>query len=101
MQKPKMIVPESTSFIRGKFRNDSSMVEKLPDELKRRILTYLKEPEPGTVGDMPMIDPVTGVKYDSTNILREKDGFAWSSAAIYMLEKYDIRLSDDFLRLFE
>lgn len=98
---PKMIFPESTSFRLGEFKNDNSMVEKLPPALKKRILDYLKEPEPGLIGDMPMIDPVTGIRYDSTNIIREKDGFGWSSAAIYMLENYDIRLSDEFLKLFE
>lgn len=98
---PKMIVPENMSFRPGEFKNDSSMVEKLPAELKKRILIYLKEPEAGMIGDMPMIDPVTREKYDSTNIIREKDGFGWSSAAIYMLEHYDIRLSKEFLKLFE
>ena len=99
--KLKGIVAKNVSFRRGEFRNDSSMVQKLPEELKRRVLQYLKEPPPGLVGDMPMIDPVTGKKYDSTNIIRDRDGFEWSSAAIYMLEHYDVKLSEEFLRLCE
>ena len=98
---PKDIIPENISYRPGEFKADSSMVKKLPSELKQRILSYLRAPEPGMVGDMPMIDPVTGKKYDSTNILREKDGFEWSSADIYMLEHYDVRLSEDFLKLFQ
>lgn len=100
-QRPKSIIPKGTSFRQGEFKNDSSMVKKLPAGLKNRILTYLKTPTPIMIGDMPMIDPVTGRKYDSTNILREKDGFGWSSGAIYMLEHYDIKLSDDFLDYFK
>ena len=97
----KDVVAEGVSFRQGEFKLDKSMVEKLPSELKSRILDYLKEPPPGLIGDCPLVDPVTGVKYESTNIIREKDGFGWSSAAIYMLEHYDVRLSEDFLKLFE
>ena len=100
-QMPKMIVPDGVSFRPGEFKNNNSMVEKLPSDLKKRVLAYLKEPPPGLIGDCPLVDPVTGVKYDSTNIIREKDGFGWSSAAIYMLEHYNVRLSEEFLKLFE
>ena len=97
----KDIVEGNVSFRQGEFKNDQSMVKKLPEELKRRILDYLKEPPPGLIGDMPLIDPVTGKRYTSTNIIRSKDGFEWSSSAIYMLEHYDVKLSDGFLELFD
>ena len=98
---PKDITSENVSFRKGEFRNDSSMVEKLPPELKQRILAYLKAQPPGTLCGKPMRDPITGKCYGMTNALREKNGFEWSTPEIYMFEHYDIRLSDEFLRLFE
>ena len=97
----KDVVPAWVSFEADEFKNDQTMVKKLPDGLKHKILSYLNEPEPDTVADMPLIDPVTGKVYDRTNILRVKDGFEWSTAEIYMFENYDVILSDDFLRLFD
>ena len=99
-KKLKAVVRPEISFRRGEFKNDQTMTQKLPAELKRRILDYLKSAEPGIMGDMPLIDPVTGVVYERTNVLREKDGFEWSTAEIYMIEHYDVALTNDFLRLF-
>ena len=96
----KDVVAAWVSFEADEFKNDKTMIKKLPAELKHKILRYLKEPEPDTVADMPLIDPVTGKTYDRTNILRVKDGFEWSTAEIYMFEHYDVILSDDFLRMF-
>ena len=97
----KNVVYSGISFRQGEFKNDGSMVRKLPDELKNQILNYLKAPEPALIGDVRLIDPVTGNCYNRTNIIRQKDGFEWSSAVIYMLEHYDIRLSDEFLKMFK
>ncbi len=96
----KDVVANWVSFEADEFKNDKTMVKKLPDDLKQRILRYLKEPEPDTVADMPLVDPVTGKLYNRTNILRVKDGFEWSTAEIYMFEHYDVILSDEFMRLF-
>lgn len=96
----KSIVPETTSFRQGEFKNDSTMIKKLPPAIKKKVLDYLKEPEPTWVSGKRMTDPITGEFYSHENLIREKDGFSWSSAAIYMLEKYDIRLSEEFLSLF-
>jgi len=94
------IKAKGVSFRPGEFKNDDTMVEKLPPELKSRILEYLKKPEPGLIGMVTLKDPVTGKCYSHESIIREKDGFEWSSATIYMFEKYDIRLSEEFLRMF-
>lgn len=92
---------KGVSFKPGEFKNDDSMVQKLAPELKARILEYLNKPEPGTIGMVKLVDPITGECYSHECILREKDGFEWASSTIYMLDKYDIRLSDAFLKLFE
>lgn len=95
------IIPNGTTYRQGEFVNNGPMVQKLRPELKQRILKYLNAPAPGMVGDVKLIDPVTGKVYGHTSILRENDGFIWSTSDIYMLEHYDIKLSDDFLRLFD
>lgn len=95
----KDIMPDWVSFRIGEFSNEI-MVDKLPSELKDRILDYLKTPQPTTVADMPLIDPVTGKLYTRTNVLREKDGFEWSTAEIYMFEHYNVILTDEFMQLF-
>lgn len=91
---------EEVSFSQGEFKNDDTMVQKLNPKLKKRILEYLKEPDPGTIGMVVLKDPITGKCYSHESIIREKDGFEWSSATIYMFEKYDIRLSKEFLKMF-
>lgn len=95
----KDIMPDWVSFRIEEFSKEK-MENKLPSELKNRILDYLKAPQPTTVADMPLIDPVTGKLYTRTNVLREKDGFEWSTAEIYMFEHYNVVLTDEFMRLF-
>ena len=95
----KDIMPDWVSFRIGEFSTEM-MKDKLPSELKNRILDYLNTPQPTTVADMPLIDPVTGKLYTRTNVLREKDGFEWSTAEIYMFEHYNVILTDEFMRLF-
>lgn len=95
------IIANGISFRPGEFRNDGTMVQKLNPELKARILEYLNKPEPGMIGMVCLTDPVTGKCYSHENILRQKDGFQWNSSTIYMFEKYNVRLSEAFLRLFE
>ncbi len=97
----KRVLHPDVTLRQGEFRNDSSMTRKLPEHLKRRILAYLEAPEIGPIGDVRMVDPVTGKCYSHTSLIREKDGFSWSSAVIYMLKHYDVKLSDEFIALFE
>ena len=51
----KDVVAAGVSFEADEFKNDKTMIKKLPAELKHKILRYLKEPEPDTVADMPLI----------------------------------------------
>lgn len=95
------IFHETVSIRKGEFRDNSSMIEKLPKQLKERILKYLKEPPPGLVGDVVLRDPVSGVVFDTTSVIRERDGYEWSTYEIHMLEHHDARLSEEFLRLFQ
>ena len=76
-------------------------VEQLPVDLKRRILRYLKSGELGIVGDCAVKDPFTGEIFTRTSAQRVKDGFEWWTIDIYLFEKYDISLSNDFMKLFQ
>ena len=64
---------------------------------KSDIIDYLKKPEPGLIGDCSLLDPVTGVCYSHENIIRQADGFQWSSGLIYAFEKYNVMLTDEFM----
>lgn len=97
----KNITIAGMSYRLNEFKNDESMTEKLPSEMKSRILSYLTSAPVGLVGDVRLTDPVTGKSYTHTSVCRNKDGFEWSSADIYMFEHYDVKLSEDFLQLFK
>ena len=46
-------------------------------------------------------DPITGIICNFNNNIRyECNGFMWNPAHIYLLEKYDLRLTKEFLALF-
>ena len=100
MKSTKSIISEDVSLKIGQFKPNSYMTDRLPADLKERVLDYLTSVPDVLIGDCPMRDPVTGKIYERTNVIREKDGFVWSTHTIYMLERYDVKLSDEFLRLF-
>ncbi|MBO4903039.1 MAG: hypothetical protein J5518_09625 [Lachnospiraceae bacterium] len=97
----KGILREGCSIKPDKFKNDGSMSGRVNDQLKKKIIQYLQTPKPGTVGMMPMIDPVTKEVYSRENIIRDSDGYQWSSGVTYMFDKYDILLSDEFMSFME
>lgn len=93
----KNVLDSACSIKPESYKADGSMTQRIEPGLKEKILKFLNAPEAGVIGSMPMIDPVTGEIYSRENVIRESDGFAWSSGAIYMFDKYDIKLSDDFI----
>ena len=94
------VLDSGITFRKGEYCQDT-MTEKLPGELKKRILAYMKTGVPELMSGMPLYDPVTGENYTWTNTVWTKDGYWWSTAIIYMFEHYDVRLSADFLRFFQ
>ncbi len=96
----KSIISEVVSLKSGQFKPDSYMTDRLPADLKERVLDYLTSTPDVLIGDCPLRDPMTGERYETTNIIREKDGFVWSTHTIYMLKNYDVKLSEEFLGLF-
>ena len=96
----KSIISEVVSLEKGRFLPNSYMTDRLPAELKERIIDYLTSVSDVMIGDCTLRDPITGERYETTNIIREKDGFMWSTHTIYLLEHYNVKLSDDFLRIF-
>jgi len=96
----KRIISDAVSLKVGEFKQNGVMTDKLPAALKSRIMDYLQGPPLGIIGDVALVDPVTGVCYDHTSVIREKDGFTWNTHTIYMLKHYDVRLAEEFLNLF-
>ncbi len=80
---------------------DSSSQSILPVPLKKRVLDYLKNGDRDVMADMALKDPFTGDVYERTYVSYSKDGFGWGTNSIYLLEKYDIKLADGFLKLFD
>ena len=81
----------------GLFKPNSEMTMRLPAEKKTRVLAYLLGVPDACIADCQLFDPVTGERYETTNIVREKDGFTWSTHVIYMFERYDVKLAQEFL----
>ena len=94
------ILNENCSIKPELYKNDGSMTRKVSTDIKKKILDFLYAPEPGLIGDMQLIDPITRECYSNENEIRESDGFRWNTAIIYMFEKYDIMLSDKFMNRF-
>lgn len=73
------------------------------DELKnkKKILDYLKNiVQPTWVSPIILVDPFTNESYSDYQAIYEKDGFTWDKKTVYMFEKYNIKLSDEFLKRF-
>lgn len=94
----KDITPETTSYLPGEFTNEYPMVQKLPPQVKAKVLKYLKEGEPVLAASTKLKDPITGKIFAFESIVREKDGYSWATGDIYMLEHYDIKLRNEFLQ---
>ena len=72
-----------------------------PIKNKEKILNYLRErTEPGVIEAFYCKDPITGKVISDGSAVYEADGFIWSTGTIHVFEKYDARLSDEFLELF-
>lgn len=72
-----------------------------PIKNKKEVLSYLKErTKPGVIGAFYCKDPITGKIVSDGSAVYEADGFIWSTGTIHVFEKYDARLSEDFLKMF-
>ncbi len=82
------------------FSNSPDEVKKLSQSEKDRIIEYLNGGFVYLAGDSSLNDPVSGDLFEKTSAWMSDDDeeYEWSNAEIYMFEKYDMKLRDDFVR---
>lgn len=71
-----------------------------PEPLKDKgnilcILNHYRNPE--IVGFLPAKDPIDGDIIGTARIVYEEFGLTWTNSDIYLFEKYDLKLNDEFL----
>lgn len=79
----------------------NAVVSLKPTRNRNKILRFFKSAEPGAVGFFALKDPVTKKAYSTGNICYEKDGYRWTNAVVYLFEKYNIKLNEDFIKKFD
>lgn len=77
------------------------VVSPVPTRNRGKILRFFKTAEIGPIGMNSLKDPVTGKVYAMSNACYERDGYRWGSAIPYLFEKYNIRLNEGFVAMFD
>ena len=95
----KNIISKGVSLLPDKF-DLSTMTTQKPLANKAQILKYLKSVEPFTATTYPYEDPVDGTILTYENASFADKGFIWSNVAVMLFEKYDVKLNDDFIKMF-
>lgn len=76
----------------------SSFHEKLPDEVKAKVLAYLRSGTEWSACPGIFTDDVTGERLP-IQWLNYTDGhYSWNSKTIYQFYHYDMKLPDDFIK---
>ena len=71
-----------------------------PVRNRKKILEFLKSAEEGTIGFVALKDPITKKAYSTGLVCYEKEGYSWNNGVVYLFEKYNIKLNDEFLKHF-
>ena len=67
------------------------------EEEKNELVQFLRKGELCGVGDF-VNDCVTGAKTSLEDVAYRKDGYLWTTAELYHIEKYNAAVTDDFLQ---
>lgn len=94
----RIILAKGTGPFRDKYlSNPKGITEILPNKVKQNILAYLKtQVTPYLIGAFYVKDPLTNKVIADGNSIYENNGYTWSTEMIYLFEKYDIKLDEDF-----
>lgn len=69
---------------------------------KSEVLSYLKTvTEPTMIAPKILRDAITNETYSLGHSIYEYNGFIWNTMIIYYFEKYNLKLSNDFLKMFD
>ena len=93
------IFKKGISLMPGKF-DLTTMTTPKPIKNKAKVLEYLKSVEAFQATTYTFKDPVDGSVLTNENVAFSDKGFIWSNVAIMLFEKYNVKLNDDFLKMF-
>ena len=94
----RIILAKGTGPFKDKYLSDpKGITEVLPKKVKQNILEYLKtQVTPYLIGAFYVKDPLTDRVIAEGNSIYENNGYTWSTEMIYLFEKYNIKLDDEF-----
>ncbi len=68
------------------------------DNVKNALLLFMKSFEWCAFTSAPVIDRITGEKVFDADNARSDGKYQWYESDIYHLEKYNLKLNDDFIQ---
>lgn len=79
--------------------NSSTDKQIMPETAKNKILNFMKNGRLFMTGDTALKDPVTGEIFSRTaaHFKDIDDEYSWTSAEVYIFEKYDMKLCPGFI----
>ena len=81
-----------------KYPSIRSLMSDTPHPMKSKIIHYLSSAKVVAAAAGPMKDVLTG-EYTGKELLVQSDGkYRWRSDTQYYVDKYNMRLPDDFIR---
>ena len=82
--------------------NLSRFVSNVPVKNRDKILSFLKQQDDNSIlSPRTFIDPITNKIAVCPIESHEINGFVWSNITTYLFEKYNIKLNDDFVKMFD
>lgn len=79
------------------FPSVSDFISNEEMENKTVILDYLRKGKVTAASPARIVDVISGERIDVSLKMLEDDEYAWRSDLVYYFEKYNLKLSDDFI----
>lgn len=78
-------------------KNVLAFTTEKPIKEKSAVLSYMKRFAPAYVSAILCKDPITDRVFAQELDIYIHDEYQWNNAVIYLFEKYNLRLADDFI----
>lgn len=72
-------------------------VSNIKEDVKNKLLEYLRSAPVFAAAAEEVYDEIADMTTGIPLLAYEKDGYLWDSRDIYYLDKYNMRLNDDFI----
>lgn len=82
-------------FVKEPEKKDNILI--VAEKSKRDLLSYLQSAPVYAAAAGMVFDEIAGTQTDIPLLAYEKDGFLWDSRDIYYLDKYNMKLNDEFM----